>query len=76
MSKDITQAELRQINQEFRAKDDSHLWPICGAFNVTERAIRQARRIAQANGSFSSAYEYRETLHALSSAIVNDPKNQ
>jgi len=32
-------AEIRAVNQEFRSKDESYLWPISGRFNVTERAI-------------------------------------
>ena len=71
----ITLKEKRRVNKKFRASDDSHLYPICGRFNATERAIRHARKIANANGEFGSAYEYSECLSWLLSQIVNDPKN-
>lgn len=58
---------IRQINKEFRAKDDSHLWPILGKFNATERAIRQARKF--------DTDEYEELLDELISKIVNDERN-
>lgn len=63
--------ELRAENQRFRDEDDSSLWPICGAFNVAERAIRKARAFAP----FSSAYEYRCCLEGIASDIVNNSKN-
>lgn len=66
-------ANIREINKQFRAQDDSHKWPINGRFNATERAIRQARRIARANGSIYGL-EYALTLDRLISKIVNDPK--
>ena len=37
-------ANIRAINKLFRAQDDSHLWPINGRFNATERAIRRLRK--------------------------------
>ena len=36
-------ANIRAINTLYRAQDESHLWPVRGRFNVTERAIRKAR---------------------------------
>ncbi len=72
----ITNKELRNVNKQFRASDDSSLWPICGRFSVAERAIRRARELMRANGPFSSAYEYRAVLDGFASQIVNDPKNQ
>lgn len=60
--------EIRRVNAELRAKDESHKWPVCGKFNVTERAIGQATRIRQATGDNSG---YRELLERLMSDIVN-----
>ncbi len=71
----ITPAQKREINARYRTKDDSHLWPICGRFNVTERAIRQARKLAHYNGEFNSSYEYEAVLDHLCGQIVNDPRN-
>ena len=71
-----TLADTRRVNRQFREKDDSHLWPICGRFSVAERAIRKARVLARHFGGFGSAYEYLMCLESLASEIVNDPKNQ
>jgi len=68
-------SEKKAINKAMREKDTSHLWPIRNAFNVTERAIRQARKFAQSNGQFSSGCEYESFLEKLMSMIVNDPRN-
>ena len=35
---------IKAINKIFRKQDESHLWPISGRFNVTNRAIRKARK--------------------------------
>ena len=35
---------IAAINKLFRAQDESHLWPIRNRFNVTERAIKKARK--------------------------------
>lgn len=75
MTNRITTAEKRQINKEFREKDDSNLWPILGSFNVTERAIKEAQRLMAYNGEFGSAFEYRSVLENIIARIVNDPKN-
>lgn len=71
----ISMSDKRRINNEFRKKDDSNLWPICGRFSVAERAIRRARKLAQANGEFSSAYEYQMVLENICSEIVNNSDN-
>jgi len=68
-------ANIRAINKMFRDQDDSHLWPINGRFNVTERAIRQAREFKRHTGP-SYGLEYAYTLEQLTSQIVNDPRNQ
>jgi hypothetical protein len=60
----------RNINKLFREQDDSHLWPVSGKFNVTERAIRKANKMEQANGSMSPL-EYALFIEHESSRIVN-----
>ena len=65
-------ANIRAINSAYRAQDESGLWPISGKFNATERAIRQARKFQQANGTIYG-YEYSLTLDQLISDIVNSP---
>ena len=54
--------------------DESYKWPICGKFNVTERAIRKARQFQREYGELSEM-EYQLLLGDLISNIVNDPKN-
>lgn len=61
----------RQINKHFRSTDDSHLWPVCGKFNATERAIRRVRRFAAASGAPMEGLEYWLALEAEISTIVN-----
>jgi hypothetical protein len=63
-------ANIRAINKQFRQQDESHLFPINGRFNATERAIRQACRIANANGPVYGL-EYCYLLDNLISTIVN-----
>ncbi len=70
----LTKKDITRINWLHRAQDDSDKWPIRGRFNVTERAIRQARKIAAEYGLLS-AVEYDALLDLLESAIVNNPKN-
>lgn len=57
----------RKINYFFRLMDDSNLWPICGKFNATERAIRRIRR----NFPGLEGLEYYLTLENEVSRIVN-----
>jgi hypothetical protein len=66
----MTKDKLTQINKEFRAKDQSHLWPINGKFNVTERAIGRVRRANQYYGDVGRE-EYRMQLEIEISRIVN-----
>ena len=60
----------REIRKKFRAQDEAHLWPVCGRFNVTERAIRKVREQERANGSLSEE-EYELALDRMISLIVN-----
>lgn len=61
---------IRKINKAFRAKDESHLYPICGKFNATDRAIRSARKFRRANGELKEL-EYITFLEHEISRIVN-----
>ena len=70
-NQDVTDMSIRQINALFRAHDDSHLWPICGRFNVTERAIRRLRKVMQCNGT-TGGFEYALMLDGEIGRIVNE----
>lgn len=67
-------SNIKAINKLYREQDESHLWPIRGRFNVTERAIRKAREIQRHSGAVYG-YEYAMLLDQISSEIVNNPKN-
>ena len=67
---DVTNLNVRQINALFRKHDESHLWPICGRFNVTDRAIRRLRKFMQYNGTVSG-FEYALMLDNEIGTIVN-----
>lgn len=71
----LTTKELRAINKNFRERDDSHLWPIRGRFNATERAIRRLRDWQRQGGYFDCAYSYEATLEREISQIVSDAQN-
>jgi hypothetical protein len=59
---------IRLINRLFRAQDDSDLWPVNGAYNATERAIRRLRRLRIAE---HGSLEYALCLHDEIGRIVN-----
>ena len=63
----IENATTRQINSYFRANDESHKWPVCNKFDVTERAIRRLRKTQMYNGGL----EYFMALDSEISSIVN-----
>lgn len=67
---DVVQMNIRQINRLFRDHDESYKWPICGAFNVTERAIRRVRKYMKDNDAVSS-FDYAYMLDQEISDIVN-----
>lgn len=69
--KNVCEMSVRQINAYFRKHDDSHLWPICGRFNATERAIRRIRRYRRDGMEVCSGLEYYLTLEREISEIVN-----
>lgn len=60
-------ANIAAINRAFRDADESHLYPINGSFNATERAIRRVRRL----GLVTGGYEYCAVLESTISEIVN-----
>lgn len=70
----INEMSIRQINAYFRKTDDSHLWPIRGRFNATERAIRRIRKRRRDGLDVNHGYEYYLTLENEISEIVNDPR--
>ena len=67
-------ANIKAINKLFREQDESHLFPISGKFNATERAIRQARKFMAESGPVYG-YEYTLLLDNCISNIVNDNNN-
>ena len=58
---------IRAINKIYRSMDESHLWPISGKFNATERAIRRVRN----NSDPMYGLEYCYAIEAELTAIVN-----
>lgn len=69
--KNVCEMSVRQINAYFRKHDESHLWPVCGRFNATERAIRRIRRYRRDGMEVCSGLEYYLTLEREISEIVN-----
>lgn len=67
---DVTNMTVQQINALFRQHDESHLFPINGEFNVTERVIRRLRKCMKTNGSFDGA-DYAYALEQEIGNIVN-----
>ena len=60
-------ANTRQINAYYRSVDESHLWPVCNRFDVTERAIRRLQK----TGLYNGGLEYFLALDSEISDIVN-----
>ena len=69
---EIYEMSIRQINAYFRSIDDSHLFPVCGKFNATERAIRRIRNKRREGLCVEPGYEYYLTLENEIREIVND----
>ena len=67
-------ANIRAINKLFREQDESHLFPINGRFNVTERAIRKARQFQRDSGAVYGI-EYACLLDNIISSEVNNESN-
>lgn len=70
--KNVNEMSVRQINAFFRKNDDSHLWPICGRFNATERAIRHIRKLKRDGLMLHDGLAYYLALDAEISRIVNE----
>lgn len=64
-------ANTRAINAAFRDQDESHLYPINGRFNATERAIRRTRKHFRDCGMACTGLEYCLALDGEISRIVN-----
>lgn len=64
---------IRQANRLFRQIDESRLWPICGRFNVTERAIRRLRKARREGLEINPGMEYITALYDEIGRIVNHP---
>jgi hypothetical protein len=64
-------ANRAAINRAFRAADESHLWPVRGRFNATERAIRRVQRYMRETGEDLTGLAYALILDDELSRIVN-----
>ena len=71
----INEMSIREINRHFRNEDESDKFPICGKFNVTERAIRKLREYRRQGMVINEGLEYYLALEAEIGNIVNDEKN-
>lgn len=71
----INEMNIREINRHFRNEDESDKFPICGKFNVTERAIRRLRKQRREGLVLNEGLEYYLALEAEIGRIVNDEKN-
>jgi hypothetical protein len=68
-------AFIRAVNRYYRDHDESHLWPIRGKFDATERAIRNARQWRRDSGTDAAGLEYVELLDMFIGEIVNNERN-
>ena len=71
----INEMSIREINRHFRNEDESDKFPICGKFNVTERAIRKLREQRRQGMEINGGLEYYLALEAEIGRIVNDERN-
>ena len=69
--KPIADMTNREINAYFRNIDDSNLWPICGKFNATNRAIRRLQKYQREGMVINPGLEYYYALEREISNIVN-----
>jgi len=70
-SKFSGKASVGLINRLYRKQDESHLYPICGQFDATERAIRRIRKARREGMVIDDGLEYAYALEAEISNIVN-----
>lgn len=68
-------ANRRAIIKHFRQLDESHLKPIKGNFNVTERALRRLKTYENCIGHKMYGLELCLWLDREISDIINNPKN-
>jgi len=68
---ECNRANRREINRVFRIYDESHLWPMCNRFNVTDRAIKRAQKFIRESGHDMAGLEYALFLESEISTIVN-----
>ena len=68
---EINELSIRQINSLMLKEDDSKLFPICGRFNLTKRAIRKLRTLRQKGMEVNPGLEYYLSLNDIISQIVN-----
>ena len=68
---DVTDFTISQVKALFRKHDESNLFPICGRFNVTERAIRRLNRAIKSGLTFECGYDYALALDEEITNIVN-----
>lgn len=68
---EINDLTIRQINALMLKEDDSKLFPICGRFNLTKRAIRKLRTLRQKGMEVNPGLEYYLSLNDIISEIVN-----
>lgn len=72
LKEDISDLALtRKINALFRENDESKLWPVCGKFNATERAIRRIQQRRRQGLCVNAGLEYALLLEEEISRIVN-----
>ncbi len=71
---EVNKLSIRQANRLFRSIDESRLWPVCGRFNATERAIRRLRKARREGLEINPGLEYVLALDREISDIINDPK--
>jgi hypothetical protein len=64
--------DRRDVNRMFLAQDDSGLWPICGKFNATKRAINRVRRLEREGLVLDDLLAYALTIEQIISDIVNN----
>jgi hypothetical protein len=67
----VNSANRAMINKLFRKQDESHLFPICGRFNATDRAIRRLQEQDRQGACIGYGLEYALALDGEISNIVN-----
>lgn len=68
---EVNDLSIAEINKAFRAVDESHKFPVCGKFNVTERAIRNLRKLRAMGMEIEGGWDYCQLLEMFMSNIVN-----